>query len=213
MSTAQYRLFPRTQIYVDASIGYVTGIGSSVGSMEKVDSYPLMLRAGIATLLTLKLTANASVGYANGFYQSGPNFSAPIADAYLEYRYDVLSKIGIWYNLSYLDSINANFYEDNAIRGYWEHLFAPIAILVQPELHFRTYDGTTFVGIGNATTRNDTIFAILAGAHYNFRDWIAATVDFRFENVSTDFRYMAGPALIDPSYTRFELMAGLRLAM
>jgi hypothetical protein len=209
----QYRLFPRTSIYIDASLGYSTGIGSSVADTSHPTATPFAIRAGIASLLTLKISANASIGYTNGFYSSGPSYSAPNADVYVEYRYDVYGKIGAWYDLSYSDSINANFYEDNSFRFYWEHLFSPVAFLIEPELHFRHYDGTTITGIGGATTRDDTVFAILAGVHYNFRNWIAATVDFRFETLSTGFRYMSGPDVIDPEFTRFELLGGLRLAL
>lgn len=208
-----WRLFPRTSVYADASIGFNTGIGSSPASQAKPNSYPLALRAGISSLLTLKLTANLSGGYTNGFYAAGPSYSAPFVDAYLEYRYSPLGKMGIWYSLAYDDSVNANYYRDHALRVYIEHLIDPVAFLVQGELHFREYQGTSFMDVSGTNVRDDTIFAVMASAHYNFRDWLALTVDYRLSTVQTDFRYLSQGMTIDPSYVRHELLAGLRVAM
>ena len=208
-----WKVFPRTSLYADASIGYDTGIGSSPASQAKPTSYPLMLRAGVSTLLSLKLTANVSGGYTNGFYSAGPSYSAPFVDAYLEYRYSPLGKMGIWYSLAYLDSVNANYYRDHAIRGYLEQLVDPFALLIQTELHFREYQGTSIMDVNGGNVRDDTIFAVMAGAHYNFRNWLAVTLDYRLSTVQTDYRYLTQGMPVDPSYVRHELLAGLRIAM
>jgi hypothetical protein len=48
---------------------------------------------------------------------------------------------------------------------------------------------------------------------YNFRGWLAATLDYNLQSDQTDFRYTVGrfPNL-DPSYVRHELMLGVRAA-
>ncbi len=117
----------------------------------------------------------------------------------------------------YTDSINANFYRDNVIYGTVQQLVAPVVFMVQPELHFRQYDGVTNAvpGITGANTRDDVIFAVVAGIHYAFRNWIAATLDYQFSTVQTDYRYtVTGDTMpLDPSYVRNELMLGVRAAM
>jgi hypothetical protein len=49
---------------------------------------------------------------------------------------------------------------------------------------------------------------------YNFRDWIAATLNYQLQAVQTDFRYDPSPSImnLDPSYVRHELLVGVRAA-
>ncbi len=206
-----WQWLPQTQLYGDLSFGVISGIGSSGPSMMKVTSYPLTGVLGIATLLSLKTTLNVSAGYTNGFYSTGPSFSAPTVSAVATYRYSPLGRLGVGYNLLYIDSVNANYYRDHLLRAFIQQGFDPFVIMIQPELHFREYNGLTVPG---PTTRDDTIFAITGGIHYNFRDWIAATLNYKFSTVQTDYRYMdAMGDTIDPSYVRHELLAGVRVAM
>jgi opacity protein-like surface antigen len=85
--------------------------------------------------------------------------------------------------------------------------------MVQPEVHFREYSGVYVVN--GPPNRNDVIFAIVAGAHYNFRDWLSGTLDYRFTTVQTDYRYMpiGGGVTTDPSFARHELLLGVRAAL
>jgi hypothetical protein len=209
-----WRLFPETMIYGDVSMGYVTGIGSDPGSQKKVTSYPLIAKAGIATLLDLRTMLNASIGYTNGFYSSGPSFSAPTIETMLAFRYSPLGRVGVGYTLMYQDSVNANYYRDHMLVAFLQQDFAPFVLAVQPEVHFREYDGVTVPSTTMSLTRDDTIFAVVAGIHYAYRDWLGAVLDYRFSTVQTDFRYsdaMGQP--VDPSYARHELLLGMRIAM
>ncbi|MND01483.1 hypothetical protein D3C83_204940 [compost metagenome] len=54
---------------------------------------------------------------------------------------------------------------------------------------------------------------MISGASYNFRDWLAATISYRFSMVETDYRYMSGGLTDDPSYARHEILAGMRFAL
>src|SRR5262249_28429100 len=137
-----WRWLPQTQLYLDISGAVRTGLGNA--SM-KVTSYPLVAVAGIATLLTPKITFNAQAGYTRGWYSSGPSFSAPAIDAFVAYRYSPLGRLGISYDLQYVDSINANYYRDHILRAFVHQSMAPLVLLVQPELHFREYNGITLV--------------------------------------------------------------------
>jgi hypothetical protein len=121
--------------------------------------------------------------------------------------------VALAYSLQYQDSINANYYRDHVIQLLFEQLVNPFVVVVQPEVHFREYNGVTIVN--GPMTRDDVIFAVVAGVHYNFRNWIAATLNYRFSMVDTDYRYMpiGGGSVLDPSYVRHELLAGVRFAL
>ena len=208
----QWRFFPQTQAYLDLSMGYTSKLDSD---SNKSPSYPLLLRAGLQTLLTVKLTLNLDAGYTNGFYSSGPSFSAPVLSATVGYRYSPLGRVTAGYMLMYEDSINANYYRDHVIRGSLQQIIKPLVFMVQPELHFRQYQGvnTAIPGIMGPDTRDDVIISVIAGAHYAFRNWIAATVNYRFSSVSTDYMYTIGGMTDDPGFVRHELLAGIRVAL
>jgi opacity protein-like surface antigen len=87
--------------------------------------------------------------------------------------------------------------------------------MVQPEVHFRQYSGinTAFPNIMGPNTRDDVIFAVIAGVHYNFRSWFLATLNYRFSTVQTDYMYTIDGQTDDPSFARHELLAGVRVAL
>ncbi len=203
----QWRIFPQTTLFADLSLGIYTGIGGST----KVTSYPLRTIAGISTLLSLKTTFNLQAGYENGFYSAGPSYSAPTIGASLGYRYSPLGRAVLTYDWTHQDSVNANFYRDHVARLWVQQLFVPFVIMFQPEIHFREYQGIDpMIGM---PTRNDVIIAAIAGVHYNFRNWLAATLDYHFATVQTDYTQMVDGITDDPGYTRHELLLGMRLAL
>jgi hypothetical protein len=206
----QYQWLPLTQIYVDGSIGVFGGIGSS---SEKVSSYPLTMYAGAMTALTLNTTLNARVGYQNGFYSSGPSYSSVVAGVELGYRYSPFGRMRALYSYEYQDSINANFYHDHVFQVTFEHQVKPLWLFARPEVRLREYEGLLPQIMSNMAVRNDVILAALVGVSYNFRNWLAASLEYQLAVDQTDFRYMTtGSPLTNPSYIRNEVMLGIRAA-
>jgi len=203
-----WRMFPMTRLYVDASIGVFGGLGSD---STKVSSYPLITVAGIQTLLSLNTTVSLQAGYTNGFYAAGPSYSAPVVGAEIGYRYSPLGRFTLMYQYTHQDSVNANFFRDHVIRGFLQQMYVPFALTVQPELHFRRYEGISLVA--GPMTRDDILFSTSVGVHYNFRNWIAGTLGYNLSLVQTDYRYMTDGIVDDPSYIRHELLVGVRVAM
>jgi hypothetical protein len=205
----QWKIFPETQVYVDISGGIYTGLGTT----QKESSFPFTAIGGIQTLLSLSLTLAAHAGYTNGFYSGGPSFSAPVFGAEAGYRYSPFGRVVLGFDWMYQDSINANYYRDAVIHALISHQIKPFTIEVQPELHFREYDGISTIIPGAPDTRDDTIISVIAGVHYSFRNWIAATLDYHFTDVSTDYRYpqMSGEPF-NPSYVRHDILLGVRVA-
>jgi hypothetical protein len=202
-----YQWLPVTRMSLNVSQGVYTGLGAST----KVSSYPLKATVGIETLLGLSTTLTAYAGVTKGWYASGPDFLGPLLGVNFGYRYSPLGRIVLEYMWMYEDSVNANFYRDHVVRGWLQQAYVPFVFVVQPEIHFREYDGITIVN--GPPTRNDFIVAVSAGIHYNLRNWIAFTADYRFTAVQTDYRYMVNGVIDDPSYVRHELLLGTRLAM
>jgi hypothetical protein len=203
-----WRVLPQSVVYADVSLGVFTGLGSA---STKVTSYPLIAQAGFATLLSPLLTVNLHAGYTNGFYSEGPSYSAFTGGAQLGYRYSELGRIALTYDLLYEDSVNANYYRDHVVRLSLQQQFVPFLFTLQPELHFRKYDGIT--DVMGPPTRNDVIFATAASLRYNFRNNLSASLDYLFSLVSSDYRYMAGDVIDDPSYARHQILLGVLWAL
>jgi hypothetical protein len=204
-----WQWLPLTVVFADVSGGYNTGIGGS----QKINSTPLNAITGIETALTLNTTINAHIGYANGFYSSGPSYSSVEGGLLFGYRYSPLGRLTAQYGYSQFDSINANFYSEHLLALTLEQYFAPFILFARPELRLRSYQGTIVMDVNGRTTRDDTIVGLTTGMRYNFRGWLAATLDYNLQSDQTDFRYTVGRfANLDPSYVRHELMLGVRAA-
>jgi hypothetical protein len=209
----QWRWLPQTNLYIDVSQGLNTGIAGS----RKVNSYPFTAIAGLQTLFSLKTTFAVRAGYTNGFYSAGPSYSSPVLGADIGYRYSPLGRVALTYDYVFADSINANYYGEHVVRLWLQQLVVPFVFMAQPEIHFRQYDGVCGIVMcapGSNDTRDDAIFSVVAGVHYSFRSWIAATLDYRFTDVVSNFKYLAGTTPnVDPSFVRHELLLGMRVAM
>ncbi len=202
-----WKILPQTLLYVDFSEGIYTGLGSS---SQKVTSYPLLAVAGIETLLTPKITFWSRVGYTNGFYSTGPSYSAAVFNAWLSYHFTERDRIALLYSYNHNDSINANFYRDHDIRFNYEHPLAPFDFLAQAGLIFREYSGVIAAG---PQTRDDTLGLVYGEIMYNFRDWLAASVSYQLLVDSTNYRYapVAGQS-VNPGYLQHEILLGIRAA-
>jgi opacity protein-like surface antigen len=205
-----WRWLPQTRIFADVSQGYNTGIGST---SVKANSYPTAFSLGINTLLTPMITLSASAGYEWLRYESGATTSGMHGGATLGYRYSELGRVVLQYMRVYEDSVNANYYQDDVLRLWAYHIQAPFVFSVQPELHFREYNGTFVPSTTGSHTRDDTIFSLIAGVSYNLKNEMAIGLDYRFTDLSTDFRYMTGGTTIDPSYGRHAVLLGFRMAL
>ncbi len=202
-----YKLFPLTTASLTVTGGYDTGIGNTT----KVTSYPVVAKLGLATALTVNTSFLAEAGYTQGFYTSGPDYQAFYGSAYFEYRYNDLSAFRLRYAYLHNDSVNANFYRDHVIQGWLEHKVERFGVYLAPEVRFRQYEGLNPPLMGS-TVRDDVIAAAAIGVRYQFRNWVSASVQYRIVDDSTDYRYTSGATMLDPSYLRHEVFAGVRLA-
>lgn len=208
-----WQWLPLTRLYAEASWGVFGGLGSE---STKQSSYPLTTVIGATTVLSINTTLNARVGYANGFYSTGASYSTVTGGLQLGYRYSPLGRLLATYSYDQQDSINANFFTNHQLQLVVEHQFVPFVVFVKPEVHLRTYEGVSTVVPGimpSSDSRSDLIFRLVAGLRYNFRDSIAATLEYSLTSDQTDFTYMFDGVTDDPSYTRHELLLGLKAAL
>jgi hypothetical protein len=205
-----FKWFPYTRITADASLGFYGGLGDS----DKVSSMPLRILLGFQSALGVNSMVNTRVGFGKGFYASGPDFTNVLFGLALGYRFSPQARVVGFYDYDFSDSVNANYYRDHAFKLMYNQSVDRFVFIASAELRLRKYDGVMQVIPGaGSDVRNDLIFAVPISASYNFRDWLAGTAEYRFVTDQTDFRYDTGDGIDDPSYTRHELLAGVRAAL
>lgn len=201
-----WRPFPYTLFYGDASLGFFGGLGSEA---TKVSSMPLRTVVGAQTLLSLNVTAIARVGFAKGFYSAGPDFTMAIFGGQVGYRFSPQARLTAMYDYDFTDSVNANFFRDHAFKLRHEQIVRDTQFVGDLGFALRTYFGVPAAFMGSAPDRSDVLLNAHLGAARSFRDWLAGTVDYNFWTDQTDYIQNGD----DPSYTRHELIVGVRAAL
>ncbi len=209
---SEWQVWPVTQLSLEASIGIFDQLGSSDGMITKVASNPLRVKLGAASLLTERTTLRSFIGYAKGFYESGPDYSSPIGGVEAGFRYAPAGRVTLGYSFDFHDSINANFFSDHAIVFGVHQQIRRVLVDATADLRFRKYDGVPMF-IDERTERNDTIFSTLLRGRYVLRDWLLFSGTFQYIVDDTNFTYTVGDSEPDdPSFERFEVTAGLTAA-
>jgi hypothetical protein len=207
---ANWQWLPITKLYADVSAGVYTGLGSS---STKVSSFPLRVVAGIQTALTVDTSVNLRAGFGKGFYSSAADATQPIFGAQFGWRYSPQGVVSLLYSYDFADSIQANYFRDHMFQIAENHNFGRITVATFADLRLRNYQSINLPMVMGPSERSDLLFDIGISPRYYFQDWLAATLDYDFQVDTTDYRYsvMGGP-MVDPSYARHQLMAGVRAA-
>jgi hypothetical protein len=208
----EWRWLPYTKFFFDASYGFFGSLGDGdlMGTRFHSPSNPLRIQAGIGTALTEVTTVRAYIGYANGFYDEGPNFSNAIGGAEFGYRYTEYGRFRLIADYNFQDSLQANFYRDYSLIGTIDHQFGLLIAGADASVRIRAYRGIP-AAIG-ADERDDVIFASGLRLAYMLQDWLGITGRVSAVIDSTDYEYMAGRATLNPSYTRYEAFLGASAA-
>jgi len=206
----EWSLYPYTKFFADASLGFFDTLGDE-GSGFKSSSMPLRVQLGVGTALTEVTTLRGYIGYANGFYDTGTNFSNVIGGAEFGYRYTQYGRIRFIADYNFQDSLQANFYRDYAFLAFIDQQFGLFVLGADGGLRLRRYEGIP-AAIGGDTSRDDVVVTSAARLAYLLRDWLAITARFEVTLDSTDYTYMSGSVTDSPEYTRYEAFLGVSAA-
>ena len=206
----EWRLYPYTKFFADTSLGFFDALGSE-GMDFKSPSTPLRIQVGVGTALTEVTTLRGYIGYANGFYDEGPNFSNAIGGAEFGYRYTEYGRFRIIADYNFQDSLQANFFRDYSLLGRIDHQFGLFVLGAHAGVRLRTYRGVP-TALGGAEDRDDVIFTAALNGAYLLRDWLAITARVEALVDSTDYTYMAGGVTDSPEFTRYEAYLGVSAA-
>jgi hypothetical protein len=206
----EWRLYPYTKFFADASYGFFDTLGSE-GDTFKSASNPLRVQVGVGTALTEVTTLRGYIGYANGFYDTGTNFSNVIGGAEFGYRYTQYGRIRLVADYNFRDSLQANFYRDYSFLAFLDQQFGLFVFSADGGVRLRKYEGIP-TALGGADSRDDVLLSGAARLAYLLRDWLAITARFEVTVDQTDYMYTAGGITDSPEFTRYEAYLGVSAA-
>lgn len=207
----EWRLFPYTKFFLDASLGFFSQLEGGAAAY-KPDSMPLRIQTGVGTALTEVTTLRAYIGYGNGFYDSGPNFSNVIGGAEFGWRYTEYGRLILTADYNFHDSLQANFYRDYSFLATLQQQLGLILGAIDGGVRLRGYRGIPAAIMG-PSERDDVILFGTVRAAYLLRDWLAITARVEATVDSTDYMYTAGTAgMVSPEYTRVDAFIGVSAA-
>jgi hypothetical protein len=185
-------------------------------ALVRPDGYPLRVVAGINGLLTSKLTFDLYAGYANGFYQNATaNPNTGMAGLTLTWRPYALGTATLAYRHDFINSLLGVYADVDNVQASWaQQIWRFLAYLRLG------YQNTRYKGIilltgptmADQTTRTDNGFALNARVdYYAYKNWIALSVGYDFNLISSDKDIPLGPMLgtISPDYKKHEVYLGV----
>ncbi len=186
---ASWKFFPKTALYVAAAES-IYQYQNHV-NFNHPDSYPLQVTVGMQGLITPKLTANAWVGYGNGFYVTGPSPNTAIGGLALSWKPTLLSNGGIGYEHSFQNSLLGSYYDLDLVYITWTQLVWRFTGFVR-----LAYANERFAGIQatQATTpnRTDNYLTMNTRVDYPFKDWLFGSVGYDLYYNNSNGQIMLG---------------------
>jgi hypothetical protein len=192
-----WRFLPKTALYVAAF--EVLNFYQHRGVDNHPDSFPLHVEAGIQGLITAKLTVNAWIGYANGFYQwpattpasvGTPNPNTAIGGLSLSWKPTMLSTGAIGYQHDFVNSLLGAYYDEDMVYLSWSQLVWRFTGFIRAQYANMRFQGVQPVQATSNGTDNN--FMLNIRVDYPFRDWLIGSVGYDlFVNRSN--RMLLGP--------------------
>jgi len=194
MLDVSWKWLPKTALFVQANQGYVTYLNNTQG---KPASYPLRAYLGLRGLITPKLTAIVSLGYANGFYARGATTSGLFGSTYIDLQAvilpSLLNRITIGYHQDFVNSVISNFYYDySAYLSYVQQLAGRVALDVSGRFSHRDYQGLLFDPVHS---RTDNVIVAGATLDYFIRNSIYLGVGYSLTTDLSDYLLPVPPGV------------------
>jgi hypothetical protein len=201
---------PYTRFTAELSYGFYGPLGDAApsGALTKYASNPLTFITSVATVLSEPVTLKAHLGWAWSPYEMGQGYNAPLAGTELGFMYAPTGRLVLEADYYFQDSTNANFYRDIKLQARVEQQVRKLLFSGGLAAYIRGYRGINGIGAPN---RDDVVLSATARAQYVLSERYYATAEYIGTADQTDYvtTFMGTD---DPSYSRHELMVGVRAA-
>lgn len=219
-----WTFFPRTALVHETLASFNRyGLGGSPNPFAALESSRrIESTVGVNGVLTPKLAATLSLGYAAGFFDAGDEYDGPLVRAELRYLPKPSIRLALGYQHDYQLSYIGNFLRRDVGYANAEMAFAG-RFVTGARLSFSYQQtGDAFLAdgatpLGNFVARYDYRTQFSAYFEYRATSWLAITTNAEYQNDTTPFVFNtpagAGSALPDPSaaFQRFDVWVGARV--
>ena len=209
-----WRFLPKTAVYISVTEVLNFYQRQPSPTFFHPNSYPLHVEAGIQGLITTKLTVNGWIGYANGFYVSGPNPSSPVGGLTLTWKPTILSTGTLGYQHDFQNSLLGSYDDTDRVFLTWSQLIWRFTGTFRFSYDNQRYNGIE--GCNNTTgmctasptgetvaNRTDNLIPLSLRIEYPFKDWLFGSVgDDLLLNVSNGMLNLGPPSVVPVNYTK-----------
>jgi len=196
MLDLSWRWFPKTALYVNVTQGFIRYLDDSQSNR---DSNPLRAKAGIRGLVTEKLSAGLSAGYAAGFYRDGTNpqgFGTLSVSAETIWRPTFLTAVSLAYRHDFQNSIISHYYNVDSVHLAVRHAVEN-RVIVSAFGHYenRRYDSPARLDpnmplANTGPTRTDNVTGAGLAADYYLRYWAYAGIGYNLVTSSSNAAFV-----------------------
>jgi hypothetical protein len=185
-----WKWLPKTAVFVQAAQDIITYLNTDAAHPRQ-NGYPFKAVAGLRGLVTAKLSALITAGYAIGNYQDGaPNPSGAdnlIATADLNYAPTSTTMVGLGYRHEFQNSpVIGTFYDsDRGYIGIKQSIASRLIVGANGQYEYRRYKGYML-------PRNDKVLGAGAIADFYIQQWFYAGVSYNLSFNDSNLTVMEG---------------------
>src|SRR5215831_797416 len=216
---SSFKFLPKTALYLDINQAFYRYPNTGGG---KVSSNPFHVMLGLVGLVTPKLTATLSAGYANGFYDRGPNPSTFAAAAELGFLIGPFARAKLGYEHDFANSIYGNYYDLDAIYAAWNQQVGS-SFLAGLSLRYEHRDyhcppmGSSlaiacYLTMGDTgDDRKDNWIGLGVDAHYFPRPWFSVGAAYQLLANVSDFTLNLSGTSTKVSFVKHQVLGVVSL--
>ena len=177
-----WKWLPKTALFMQAGVGYVSYINDAADSQGKANSIPYQVTGGLRGLLTPKITVLLQAGFADAIYDGDvvnpSGISNRAAAATVTYAPLAHPAVGLGYSHTFADSaIVGNYYDLDAVSARVTQQIADFVLAGFSRWEYRRYHG--FQGTDRTpVSRSDNIFQTGVQLDYFFQRWFYGGVGY-----------------------------------
>jgi hypothetical protein len=226
-----WKFFPKTALYLQASETVTRYQNHSPSSdFDQPDSNPFHIELGVMGLITPKLSANAWIGYGNGFYvynqaaiAAGKQVDAgspstAVGGLSFTWKPTLLSTGSIGYKFDYANSLVGAYYNAHQTWLSWTQLIWRFSAFLRLGYQNIQYFGVPPVAqsVPNGDGRRDNFINFDLRVDYPFKPWLVASLGYDLQYNDTSAKLITMPmtptiGLIPLNYLKNEVW--LRLSV
>jgi hypothetical protein len=212
---ADWRFFPQTSFWFQASTGYTDFLRDASATNGKQDLVPFRALVGLTGRFTKRLTVDAGIGYGGGYMMGGDAtmYHNAVAHAGLTVAFTPTINGGLGYRHDFSDSLIGDIFQtDSAYIKVDMAFFSRLIVSASFSWTLANYQGMEADGMTGSScdatgcTRKDNWLQVAVGVDYYFLKWLSLGASYDlFGNIS-DFDASFLGVAVQPGFIKHRVL-------